>query len=161
MNELFDGMRGIEVLSAAMGVVLFLTLIFIAIYQTLHGQQIASLYRLFLIPMSMIGYSGYQHGSAADLIETLKQLTHKAEETGVLIEPEVHQTKLNDLLQRRYLSPETLLEIAETYWVFDSLEIALLYADSALVLDPQVIEEIIQNHERLPSLLVFMEESIP
>ena len=97
----------------------------------------------------------------SNMIETMQLLTHEVEESGVFFEPEIHETNLNEFTQRKYLSPETLLEIAEAFWVFASLDLARLYADSALSLDPLLIEELVQSHDALRELLGFLEETNP
>ena len=161
LETLFEGMRGYEIILMMLGMFLFFALIFVLIYRTLRDQSVSRLYKLFLVPISMIGFSGNQARLAGNLIDETGERTHQVYFSPSDSAFEALETTISKVIKRRSLTPNTLLEIGEAYLALGDSSRALTFADSAFAADSllRTVDVLEQLHS--PNFRTFIARTRP
>ena len=133
--ELFDGLYGYEMIMLVMGVVLFLVVIGLLIYQVKNNRNPAVVAGCFIFPIAMVGYPGVKTIEPGKIEKAVHDLQQNPTDPGKRQEL---QQQVKEAESRPYRAPENLVKIAAAEYALGNEPAAKFNLDQALRKDPHV-----------------------
>ena len=139
--NIFEGLRGYEIILAALGSLLFLVLLFVLIVYVLRNKSLKGLLPFFLLPVLMIGFPAigkirYYNG----VIELEKQVAAVNEHPNDTNAVAALKSSLADVEQRPASSGQTHLLLAKAQLALGQNTKALSSTEAALKAQPTLTE---------------------
>lgn len=110
---MFDGFLLYELILLILGIVLFLVLLFIAVYLMLKGRPVNNILKFFVIPIIMIAWPGIQKVKFLNGLAEIEMLTDRAHQNPEDAEARAALSEsLEEIEGRRVTNPATMVKIA-------------------------------------------------
>jgi len=139
--KLLEGLLLYEIVLLALGVILFLALVWVLVYSVLRKRGIASLLFFFLLPVVMIGFPAIQKikfdSGGVEIEKDIKELVEQpAGQTSPATAADL-KAKLGDFKARAANSPTALLTIARAETALGDVAQSKVTIDQAIKLNPE------------------------
>lgn len=140
MNSLFKNMLSYEIILAVMGMVIFIALVFLLIYNVMKKQSITTLLPFFLVPIIMVAYPTLKSIKVGDIIldiqEQAKIVEQNPKDTAAAqqLEKSIAQIKSNDRLLN---NSNALVAVANAQMVLGNYSAATNFLNKAKQVDPE------------------------
>ncbi len=132
---LFDGLYGYEMIMLVMGVVLFIVVMGLLIYQVKKNRNPAVVAGCFIFPIAMVGYPGVKTIEPGKIEKTVHDLQQNPTDQAKRQEL---QKQVTEAESRPYRAPENLVRIAAAEYALGNEPAAKFNLDQALHADPHV-----------------------
>lgn len=132
---LFDGLYGYEMIMLVMGVVLFIVVMGLLIYQVKKNRNPAVVAGCFIFPIAMVGYPGVKTIEPGKIEKTVHDLQQNPTDQAKRQEL---QKQVTEAESRPYRAPENLVRIAAAEYTLGNEPAAKFNLDQALHADPHV-----------------------
>ncbi len=131
--NIFEGLKSYEIVLLIMGVLLFLTLLFVLIYQILKEKPYKGLLPFFFIPIIMVGFPGIQKIKFDKGVIEIETLTATVEQDPTNVEAKNQlEVQLKAIGNRSVSKPSTLKIMEKAYMAVGDTPKAIIYRDRLL-----------------------------
>lgn len=140
MSKFFSSMLPFEIILLIMGVIVFLALLFLLIWNDLKKEKILTLLPFFLIPVILVGYPSIQSVEFKDDGLSIQKYTQAVQANPAdtasrnLLEEKLAQFKSNSRTQN---NPKALTTIADAQLALGKLDSAALTVKQASLIAPR------------------------
>ena len=138
---LFYGLTGVEIILMLLGVILFLVLLFILVYQVIKKMSYKYLLPFFLIPVLMIGFSSIKKISYDNGVIDIEKTTEEVKKNPDNQEArKALSEKIGAIESRAASDPSALVTIAKANLVLGDTVKAHKTVNQAVKLQPGLIQ---------------------
>lgn len=126
--NIFEGLKSYEIVLLIMGVLLFLTLLFVLIYLISQKRPYKGLLLFFVFPIIMVGFPGIQKIKFDKGVIEIETLTAKVEQdpTNVEVKNQL-EVQLKAIGNRSVSKPSTLKIMEKAYMAVGDTPKAIIY----------------------------------
>lgn len=134
--HLFEGLLSYEIVLLALGMLLFLVLLFLLIFCVITKRSYVGILPLFLVCIIMLGFPSIQKIKFDNGVLEIEKLTKKVEQNPRNIEAKRElETKLKQIEGKEISTPSTLRILEKAYTVVGDSPKATIYRNKILLQD--------------------------
>jgi hypothetical protein len=110
--DIKEGLHDYQLILIILGVILFMVLIFLLIYNTLKKRPLKSLFLFFILPILMIGYPAIQKIRFENGVVEVEKAAEKSRTHPTPENKKALEAKINELKKQPNVSESTMKQLA-------------------------------------------------